>query len=516
MMFDESQDDKLRQQFSEWEAPSSADDWEAMAQLLDARDGELEALGSLLADPASLEEPPADSLLWEKEIRYRLEQLSLPPDAQAWARLEGSLDQQAADLRVREAFEAYEIAPQPGDWQALAESLSPPVDALLRQRLDALPQPPPSRRDWHRLERALHGRRSLPVYRYAASLLLLFSVALLWQAQRYGRAPLAHPYVSAEVALPPAYPSPQPLPEKAGRPRPSVIRGLPPQPPARLTDELLAPAEEALPPALVEALPSPPPPEAGPPAPWLDPALPYRKIRHLPLRDADIGNPALASGAVSPARGARRKPLNLKLSLFGFLSATRAELSGAEAGPGYGTGLRAEFPFHPKWSVVAGLINTRKRFSYEFFVILDRPYPHAIDGDIHAIEAPLAARYYFQKHKRLSFYGQFGVAPMVSLDETYAHYDPNTPANRGLVNTSPRMLQPEIEQRKLRSYPGQVFASVGLSLRASKRISFEVEPYFQQGLQRTRGSGASQVEKKLSTPGLGFAAVYHFQKGVTL
>lgn len=510
-MFDESQDDKLRQQFSEWEVLPLAEDWGAMAQLLDVRDGELDAMGSLLADPAALEEPPADSLLWEKEIRYRLEHLRLAPDAADWGRIERSLDQEAADWRVRQAFEAYEVPPQAGDWHALAEALAPPADALLRQRLGELAAPRPSRRDWRRLETALHGRRDFSVYRYAATLFLLIAAAALWQVQRYARGPLPPAYARAEIALPPPYPAPAARPARLGRPGPSAIRSLPPAPPAALVAELLGPAEEASLPALAEATPAPAPPESSPANPWLDPALPYRKIRRLPLRDAEIGNPALAASAVAPARSARRKPLNLKLSLFGSLSATRAELSGAEAGPGYSAGLRAEFPFNDKWSAIAGLVNSRKRFSYEFFVILDRPYPHAIDGEIHAIEAPIAARYYFQRNKRLSFYGQFGVLPMVSLNETYAHYDPNTPANRGLVNTSPRMLQPEIQQRKLHSYPGQVFASVGLSLRASKHISFEAEPYFQQGLQRTRGSSASQVEKKLSTPGLGFAATYHFR-----
>jgi hypothetical protein len=256
---------------------------------------------------------------------------------------------------------------------------------------------------------------------------------------------------------------------------------------------------------------------AVPPAPPAPDAPPSRSETPVPAIHA-LAPAAPAPGpapdpAFRPAAHRRRHTLTgLKLGLYAANTATRAELSGPAAPPGFTAGIRVEKEIRKGWSLVSGLMLSRKQFSYEYYVILDRSYPHAIDGSLTLLEAPLLVRYRFAANRNpqsnIWLYAQGGMVTALSLSEDYQHFDPTNPVNGGIPLAQPRLLKPAEYRRSLITYPGNVFFAIGTELKLSSRMTFQIEPYVQQSLQRTKGSGALGLEKKLYTWGIGATASY--------
>ena len=507
------------------EAPEPGD-WEALAAQLDAHPLDTQVRAGLTQlERAAANPPDWDDMAqymddsFDASLRDRLEGYTLPYDAAAWPAMAAQLDQHPVDTLVREGLEGYALSPLMQDWLDMIHRLEAPFDALVREKLGhhfvAY-----RAADWRRMAARLAGPRESipprPVRRYlvaaAVVLLLLFTGGGIrqWVKQATpGTSPArmtALPSVVApapEDAIAPAVsassaPSVAPLPSRLAAVRPLAPGGLAPATPALA---VAAPLPIALGDTAVPAATTPPTRRAGPALKSLSQpgnarslAFPLAQARGLDLLDPMAANP-------SP---------ELRLSLYGGTAGTQAELNAPDRGPGYTTGLRLEMKLNDGWSVVTGLLYSRKRFSHRYPVLRNGlPEWGKLQGDLSLIEAPLLLRYHYPLSRKLSVYGQFGVVTTVSLAENYTDFNPNDPVNaQASRRADPEDLNPNQLSWSLNTYPGNVQVAAGLEYALGDRWALQVEPYFQQSLQRTKGSASLGFQKKLYTTGIATSLVF--------
>jgi len=202
-------------------------------------------------------------------------------------------------------------------------------------------------------------------------------------------------------------------------------------------------------------------------------------------------------------------PADIRIGLSAGLASTKAELSGRRARFGYQAGLRVEFSINSRWEVVSGLQYSQKYFTHEGYTPPEEgSLPYALDGSLQMLELPLMMRYRFTTEEAVSLYIQGGVVSALSLLESYDHYTPDLPSNALRVPFSPRQLEPAQRDWSLNSYPANIILAMGMEFQVSDRIFIQVEPFFLQSLQRTKGSGTLDLEKKLYTTGLNSSVTF--------
>ncbi|RMG68734.1 MAG: PorT family protein, partial [Bacteroidetes bacterium] len=242
-----------------------------------------------------------------------------------------------------------------------------------------------------------------------------------------------------------------------------------------------------------------------------------RRRNHLlrPLKNRFASN-ALAFPQ-APAHGldlldpmASRPAPELRLSLYGGTAGTQAELNAPERQGGYTSGLRLEMKINEGWSVVSGLLYSRKRFAHRYPVVRNNlPEWGKLEGDLSMIEVPLLLRYNYPLSHKLRVYAQFGLVTAVSLAENYTDFNPNDPVNAlASRRADPEDLNPNELSWSLNTYPGNLQIATGLEYAFSDKLALQVEPYFQQSLQRTKGSASLGFQKKLYTTGIATALVF--------
>lgn len=207
---------------------------------------------------------------------------------------------------------------------------------------------------------------------------------------------------------------------------------------------------------------------------------------------------------------------SLSIGPYASFGKTRAELSSTYGTPGYTAGLRVELGLTEEVSLITGLQYERRGFSHRFYAYTpsQQSVENIIDADMQLAEIPLLVRYYVPTAPKVRMYGQAGIVTMVSLKEDYQLYQ-NTgsiapipgPEGRNLRLADPTGGQ----QRSLETYTGNVYGGIGISVQATNRIFLEAEPYLLLSLQKTKGSGALGVEKRMYHGGVGFSVSYRLK-----
>jgi len=493
---------RIREALASWEMPLEVHDWPAMANLLDQQ--------------------------FDQSMRSKLDQLA-PSDATMaadWAALCTDLDGGTFDQSVREQVDALQLPVIEGDWALMAEQLDAPFDLTLRQKLahqHLTPAPAELDTDWARLAAALPAtapathRRLIgwrrPLLAAAIVLLLLSSGAGGWWLSRQPRLTTTKPVQLAQT--------PAPLPElpvgsglAEAEPQPRIAAGSRSGPAENPADAVIAPMPM---PAQSWAAATTSVPASAQPLPD------FRGLREQPAQKTDelravsfmprdrwaLASPYLdGQTALSLLMPADSRPPEMRIGLIGSLTSTKAELSGPNAEAGYLAGLRIEMAINSRWQVVTGLAYGVRRFSHTYYTTIDeQSFPNALDGTMRLVEVPLMLRYQFPSEGKLSLYLQGGIVTVVSIEETYNHYDPSDPANKGTFNPVPRRLKPKEQAWSLNTYPGNLALALGLEYALTRRIALQLEPSFQQSLQRTKGSGSLGLEKKLYTTGISLGTV---------
>ena len=215
-------------------------------------------------------------------------------------------------------------------------------------------------------------------------------------------------------------------------------------------------------------------------------------------------------GGHVPNMDARVNLRNPEIRLGMYLASTNsvAELNDASQ-PGFGAGLRAEVRFDDEWSIVSGMLFTQKQFSHKYYIFADdrTQWENVIDANFKALEVPVLVKYRFPASGKIQLYAQAGLATMVTLEERYLRYNPLSFENTDRVSRSVDKNQhiPTSQKLTLNTYVGNVQAAAGLEYEVSDRLSLQLEPYFQWGLQPM---GTEQ--KSLHSLGVGTALVYKF------
>lgn len=207
---------------------------------------------------------------------------------------------------------------------------------------------------------------------------------------------------------------------------------------------------------------------------------------------------------------------SLSIGPYASLGKTRAELNSTYRTPGFAAGVRVELGITEELSLITGLQYERRGFSHRFFSYsptLER-VENIIDADMQLAEIPLLLRYYMPASPKVRLYGQTGLVTMVSLKEEYQLYQ-NAGAGFPIPDTDRanlRLADPtEGQQRSLETYTGNIYGGFGISVQATERISVEAEPYLLLSLQKTKGSGALGVEKRMYHGGVGFSISYQLK-----
>lgn len=461
-------------------------------------------------------------------IRSKLENIESSFSEEDWEEMERSLDGFAGeeknpfDEQVAAKLAHHSTYLRPADWDEMVEYLEAPFDAVVRQKLEFHSVGRPGAYAWMLMRSRLRAAEG--AFRYgpwltaaAAVSLVLVSVWLMKpgkSGQRVGYetltvAPSFQPPVSGGDDGAPV----QDL-AAVSQPRLPKVRKMPPfgtqsaiaQPIDGSIDAREVQQPEPTPVLLADATQNVAATQEtqrsqGP------------VIHRLPSLFSAIGNPMMMPHPVIRVLNRfthRRRDISLEA--YAANSSTRAELSGPNAGPGFLMGLRGVFPVKGNWSVVTGMQYGKKKFSHEYYVISDRAYLNAVEGELNVIEAPLMLRHTFPSRKKLSLFAQAGVVTMLSISEEYKHYDPVAPANRGILTLAPAEdLKPQVQQRRLNTYPGNILMALGLRYKINEELALQAEPYFQQGIQRTKGSDSFRFEKKLSTAGMGLGVSWTFK-----
>ncbi|TAE48076.1 MAG: PorT family protein [Bacteroidetes bacterium] len=461
-------------------------------------------------------------------IRSKLEHIESSFSEEDWEEMERSLDGFAGeeknpfDEQVAAKLAHHSTYLRPADWEEMVEYLEAPFDAAIRQKLEFHSVGKPGAYAWMLMRSRL--RASEGAFRYgpwltaaAAVSLVLVSVWLMKPGTSIRRMD------QNTLAAAPSFQPPASGGDKgtATPNQTTLSQSMPPRlrkmPPFGNQSAIAQPIDGSIDAREVQQ-PEPTPVLLADATQNVTATQETQRsegpvIHRLPFRFSDIGNPMMTTHPVIRVLNRfthRRRDISLEA--YAANTSTRAELSGPDAGPGFMTGVRGVFPVKGNWSVVTGMQYGKKKFSHEYYVISDRAYLNAIEGELNVVEAPMMLRHAFPSRKKFSLFAQAGVVTMLSISEEYKHYDPVAPANRGILTLAPAEdLKPQVQQRRLNTYPGNILMALGLRYKISEELALQAEPYFQQGIQRTKGSDSFRFEKKLSTAGMGLGLSWTFK-----
>ena len=534
--------------------PLMEEDWAQLEAELD-QDALLTTSRQLLSQH-SIDFQPDDWALFEQqmdnaldhEIQEKLGSYELPLIAEDWASMASMLDGNSFDASVREAFDAFTVPSLSADWESMAEQLEAPFDGLVSTKLESLRLPVHSG-DWRAMSQLLDREQDrVPFYvrwqsyavAAAVALLLLFSG--LGLQNNWG--PTFHDPIDPSFANGPSVsPNYSQIPlstsleeDFSASDRPSNTESLVTTSPSQIvaaTSQVTTPAEEEglrISPIDQSLAPKEPPFEisdralANADLPLVSPNSfdqsypPTEKIRNIsriPVKDYGLATPLFRQSGLDlfdPMY--HRSHPEVSIGWYGATTRTRAELNDVAEDLGYTTGLRIKMKINSGWHLITGFMYGKKSFNHKY-PISDPDYPGffgKVYGELTMVEVPLLMRYEFPEVKKFTIYGQAGMVTVVSLEETYENHDPLSPINASLISrrVDPDMLAAETHTWNLNTYPGNIHASIGLRYAISQQLSLELEPYFQQSLQRTKGSSSLRHRKKLYTSGIGASLMYTF------
>ncbi|GAB4404576.1 MAG: hypothetical protein OHK0039_04860 [Bacteroidia bacterium] len=516
MLEDQPLDTQAAASLHSLELPYDATDWLALETQLDEASLDT-ALRHALADhqlplaPNAWEEM-TDHLdaAFDTAIRHHLDALETAGTTSDWPQMAAALDTHPLDTQVRERLEAHQLTPAPGDWEDMLSLLEAPFDQAVRHKLHDL-QVRYRRSAWEQM-RAYMGEgqtRYLPRYATAAAIILLllgFGWIQLGRQQPDARRWTAW-YPSGQDRTPYLSTVPVPSPPKQAAPDTTLlpetrratprVRPLPSQGIAQLPiDESSELAADLGTPSLASY--------EAPSAPSLRPLNDQAFARNL-------ANPYLQGRGIDLLDPmARRAAPVLFLGLTGGMNGTRAELNAPDKGPGYTTGLRLEMQIDDNWSVISGISYSLKQFSHNYPVIQDDKSAWGrLEGELRQVEVPLLVRYRYPLSRIWAVYTQAGIVTTVSLVEDYLDFSPNDPVNAAASRLSdPQTLTPQPHTWNLNTYPSNVHAALGVQYELNDIIRLQAESYFQQSLQRTKGSASLGFQKRLYTTGIQVGMVF--------
>ncbi len=462
------------------------------------------------------------------------------PSEADWDALELELTGNAFDQSVRNALESLPATSfdenREGDWLALTNELDSPFDVAMQELLHQASIPAKS--EWARMQALLaegtastaiasnsvFWRRGLTV---AASVLIFLLAGIWWQtgdrtriSQMFKPKPGSGPIRPIDQ-----FASNEPTTESSDANLLASEQNNHTQAHSHTTAPELAPLQQlnsAQTVSLVSQInggvsdeaPRPTLPQIDKPKAGSEESdqagrsiIPLRP-RYIALASSQFGAQSAMEALLPPDD----YPADIRIGLVGGITHTKAELSGPQADPGYQVALRLELGVSNNWQVITGIGYGERHFSHEYLVSFqEKLLRNRLEASMRVVELPLMMRYRFPSNGDLSLYAQGGIVAVLSLSENYQHYDPSAPVNANRL-AIPSQLEPQQRAWNLISYPGNIAVGLGLEYQASDRLSFQVEPYFIQSLQRTKGSGSLGLEKKLYTTGINAGIIFDLGK----
>lgn len=181
---------------------------------------------------------------------------------------------------------------------------------------------------------------------------------------------------------------------------------------------------------------------------------------------------------------------------------------GGAMGPGEAAGLMLHYRAFDRWGITVGALHNTKKYwgrgnEYRpprgyWKALTNGIVPDRIDGTCAMYEIPVSVTFDVVQTKRSRLFVGAGLSSYFMRNEEYYYKfdDPNPGAVTGWSGDKPRTL-----------WFGIGTISAGYDFRATRSLSFGVEPYFKVPLE---GIGWADVD--LYSTGLMFAARYHFMK----
>ena len=206
------------------------------------------------------------------------------------------------------------------------------------------------------------------------------------------------------------------------------------------------------------------------------------------------------------------------VGIHGGSTSSMAELND-KGEPGFLAGLRVEVKFNDQVSFVSGIQYAEKSFSH-LFTISETPnnasgsrrVSQVNEGSFSTMELPALVRLRLPSDEKNALYIQSGIVSFFMIDESYRIYDPtsaqNTDVNSPVVD--PTELNFTDNKLSFTTYIANLHAAIGYEYRLSERILFQIEPYFQMGLQKMGPSNSTSPAEKnnLYTGGVEASIIY--------
>ena len=551
-MREESFDRIIQDKLSELDAEFFPQDWEKMADSLDQDLPEAETVFPFAG------ENDFDALIHNKISDFKVEE---SPDS-SWKLLSTQLFG-SFDSSLEETLSDYEVPYDPASWEDMVEHLEKPFYRTIRRKLiDA--RVAFQTRDWKQMRARLN--KELPaeipqfsgpqwqVYAVAASLAFLMVFIPLWRqtpvldnpqelTQQVDKEPIESILTERETAITDpilenssldvgvegetnslelnsplraedlAYTSestadqspaiqviensintlvsaPQGIEESI------VINHIPNQEVApSLLEESLAIAETYEEPELIIPL--------------------ERKVKGSLLKKQEL----LPIEAVSLKEGRNKFNPEFLLGINGGTTSSMAELND-KGEPGFLAGVRVEVRFTDQVSFVSGIQYAEKSFSHLFTLTETlnnasgrRRVSQVNEAAFSTMELPALVRLRLPSDEKNSLYIQSGLVSFFMINESYRRYDPTSAQNADIINPigDPKELNFTNHKLNFTTYIANLHAAIGYERRLSDRILFQLEPYFQMGLQKMGPPSAGPAERNnLYTGGIGAGIIYDF------
>ena len=563
-MRDDRLDHIFQEKLAQLEAPYDASDWSFMEERLD---GQLDVSLRSKMDELSAEYEPADWSLMEQklteeafdlQIREKLSNKEIEFDTSDWHQMAGQLHGQF-DASLEKNLSDYTVPYDPADWEAMVAFLDKPLFKAIRNKFNSF-EIPYRHSDWRLMSRRLQEVNPIPTWKAwyidskravitsAFLLLLMMSAPFITQDTIFRSDPelsstetehedgiqqdiFSQPknisqkqqigIVGVDVNLTEAKePTTEVLPRSEGQISASLEE-------VEVTEIQYGDFDRSL--SLVISPDS------------LDKLFLLNEIELyvLGVEDALLqeliidsinthsfvavdyslnGPPPLVSLA-KEKKGFAFNP-ELRLGTFFGTATSRAELN--DSGKfGYLGGVRVELKFNELVSFTSGVLYAEKKYSHTYykFNIDDNASGvtrrrNALDASFKMVEIPALIRINMPSEKN-AFYVQTGIVSMISLEESYSHFDPNSANNSDksqniLFSQDPRYLDPTAHQNRFSTYVGNIYGSAGVEFGLSNTLSLQIEPYFQMGLQKM-----GPEKKNLFSGGIGLGLMHQFGKSTS-
>lgn len=503
----------------------SASDWELFEQLLPVDAPVISLTGNGISAPlpdADIDGDLSDAFP-DDIFKKKLLQEELPFQHGDWEIMASQLDGNLFDQAIRSRLHSYTLPVSAADWYDMSSHIDAPMYASFKEHLGDM-EVSYRHSDWRIFSRQWLGYH--PWYRewrnlasIAAVLLLLFSAISPAFFSSNKNSPLASVLDAQQDNNESLYPESEisdPIVQTDQTPDNYARTRTPYSPPYVANGNVTGSVRQVLPTLSSQQEAS----TIEEPAVQVQSRLETREstIQKIKPRKSswnEIGLPTKApywTNWFTP----KTHLYSLSVGPYASFGRTRAELSSIYGTPGYSAGLRVEMGLTEEVSLITGLQYERRGFSHRFYAYTpgQQSIENIIDADMQMAEIPLLIRYYVQTAPKVRMYGQTGIVTMVSLKEEYQLYQ-NTgsiapvpgPEGRNLRLADPTGGQ----QRSLETYTGNVYGGIGISVQATDRIFLEAEPYLLLSLQKTKGSGALGVEKRMYHGGIGFSVSYRLK-----